>query len=222
LTQYEGRSKILLQLNNKEAPRPTSLSLPGNDTLNKGEQNYLLRRHFIPTTLLHTFAIRGGGIVGAWKYRIIIPLFVSGKLISWTARTITNNKDVPRYKNLSIDESIIDPKRILFNLDNSPGPGVMLLEGVFDVMRMGHNAICSFGTSLTQSQIKVLSQRYKRIYILFDNEKEAQQKAVRYGLQLTSIGVQTEIIDAFSDYNKNDAGELLPGEARKIKKELHL
>lgn len=49
------------------------------------------------------------------------------------------------------------------------------------------------------------------------NEKEAQDKARKLGLNLSSVGLEVEIIDAFGDFGKNDMAELTEKEVEKIK-----
>lgn len=51
-------------------------------------------------------------------------------------------------------------------------------------------------------------------------EKEAQEKAKKYGMQIASMGVEVEVVNAYEDFNKNDGGELTPDEVEIIKKEL--
>ena len=221
MRDYRGRN---IQLNNlnKKSKAIHRLELP-TDTFLPIERKYLKGRNFNPKHLHDKYKIVGGGMTGKWKYRIIIPLILNGKIVSWTARSILSKErlselDIPRYKNLSIEESIINPKETWYNLDNCHGDSVVILEGCFDVIRFGDNSICSLGTSVTQEQIRVIQSRFKKVYILFDNEKEAQEKARKLGLNLSSVGLEVEIIDAFGDFGKNDMAELTEKEVEKIKK----
>lgn len=225
IEQYQGRNSILNKLNKKKA-KAIKLELPTN-TFTPGERKYLKLRNFDPRFLHEKYKIVGGGISGKWKHRIIIPLIYEGKIVSWTGRSIFSKEKItelkiPRYKNLSIEESVIDPKSTLYNLDNCKKDTAVLTEGAFDVMRLGDDFFCSFGTELTQSQINIIKERFRKIYIMFDNEKEAQNKARKFGLQISSIGVEVEIVDAYSDFNKNDGGELNDQEVEIIRNELHL
>src|SRR5574344_1316716 len=161
------------------------------------------------------------------KNTIIIPLVLNGKIVSWTARTILSKQQqqklkIPRYKNLSIEQSVYPPKDLFYNLDNCKKKTAVLTEGAFDVIRMGDGFFCSFGTELTQSQISMIKERFTKIFIMFDNEEEAQAKARKFGLQIASIGVEVEIVDDYSDFNKNDGGELNEQEVSIIRKELGL
>lgn len=225
IQQYQGRNSLLNRLNKKQA-KATKIELPTNG-FTPAERQYLLSRNFSPRLLKEKYKIVGGGITGPWKYRIIIPLVLNDKIVSWTARTILSKQQqqenkIPRYKNLSIEQSVIDPKSILYNLDHCTEKTAVLTEGAFDVIRLGDGFMCSFGTELTQSQISIIKQRFEKIFIMFDNEKEAQEKARKFGMQIASIGVDVEIVDAYSDFNKNDGGELNEDEVRIIRKELGL
>lgn len=226
LIDYQGRTSLLSQLNGKKVAKAIKLELP-TDGFTQAERKYLLSRNFSPRQLHEKYGIVGGGLTGSWKYRIIIPLILGGRIVSWTGRSILSKEKIkelkiPRYKNLSIEQSVINPKSILYNLDNAVGKTVVLTEGAFDVMRLGDNFICSFGTELTQEQISVIHNRFQKIFIMFDNEPEAQVKARKFGLQLASVGCDVEIVDAYSDFNKNDGGELTPDEVKIIRKELNI
>ena len=226
IEQYKTRTIILNKLNDKKTTAVKNLVLP-TDTFTPIERKYLKSRNFNPSYLHKKYNVVGGGIVGDWKYRIIIPVIINGKIVSWTGRSILEKSKldelkIPRYKNLEIKKSVINPKECLFNLDNSKNKTVVLTEGPFDVMRLGDDFICSFGTSLTQSQIKEIRLRYDKVFIMFDSEIEAQQKARNYGQMLSSVGVDVEIVDAYSDFNKNDGGELNDEEVKIIRKELCL
>ena len=225
IEQYAGRNSVLNTLNKKQA-KATKLTLP-TDTFTSAERKYLKERNFSPKLLHEKYKIVGGGITGSWKYRIIIPLVLNGKIVSWTARTILSKQQqqklkIPRYKNLSIEQSVVDPKSVLYNLDHCEDKIAVLTEGAFDVIRMGDGFFCSFGTELTQSQISMIKQRFEKVFIMFDNEEEAQAKARKFGLQIASIGVEVELVDCYGDFNKNDAGELNEKEVQIIRHELGL
>lgn len=205
------------------------LNLPGFP-LNEQEKQYLINRGYNINYLINKFHIRGGGITGEWSYRIILPIYYKRVLVSWTGRTILSKEelkqykamgiDIPRYKNLDIENSVIAAKDIFFNLDNSTEDSVILVEGPFDVMKMGTQTICSLGTSTTREQELFLKTRYKNIFICFDNESSAQLKAKKLGMNLASIGLNVEVVNICEPFGKNDPGELSYNEVMEIKKEL--
>jgi DNA primase len=225
LSEYEGRNGVLQELNKKTA-KAKHLELP-SDSFTPAERKYLLSRNFSPRFLHEKYGVVGGGIAGRWKYRIIIPVYLNGKLVSWTGRSILDKqtlkeKKIPRYKNLSIEESVINIKECIFNIDNCRKNVAVLVEGSFDVMMLGDDFMCSMGTELTQNQIQTLSNRFKKIFIAFDNELEAQKKARKFGMELASIGVDVEVVNIYEDFGKNDGGELSDNEVKIIRKELGL
>jgi 5S rRNA maturation endonuclease (ribonuclease M5) len=204
-----------------------NLKMPGYESFTEVEKDYLERRGFFIPEVKRKFGIRGGGIAGEWSYRILIPIFYNGRLVSWTGRSILpkdilTQDNIPRYKNLSVEKSEINPKEIFFNLDNSRNDSVILVEGPFDVLKMGNDTICSLGTSVTSAQKLLLLKRYKKVFIAFDNEPAAQEKAKVLGKDLNSIGLEVEVVNICEDYGKNDPGELVKKEVAEIKKELGL
>lgn len=224
IPEYETRYRIGISHNEKKTSKIKTLELPGNDFTDI-ERQYLLKRKYNPKHLAEKYKIVGGGISGDWRYRIIIPLFFQNRLVSWTARSILSEKILkqtgqPRYKQLAIEKSIVDPKTIFYNLDNCKTSRLILMEGVFDVVRMGDNFACSFGTEITHTQIRFLKKNYSWVGILFDAEKGAQAKARKFALQLSALGMSVEVIDAFGDFGKKDAGELSPRQAAKLRGEL--
>lgn len=224
LDNYRGKNDLIYRLNDNKEIKNIKLELP-TDTFTPAERKYLKSRNFNPKELYEKYGVVGGGVTGRWKFRIIIPLIVGGKIVSWTGRSILSKEEIkelniPRYKNLSIDESVCDCKKMLFNIDHCTKKTAVLTEGAFDCFRLGDDFFCSFGTELTQAQISEIKNRFKKVFIMFDNEELAQKKAKRFGLQLSAVGVDVEIVDAYSDFDKNDGGELDPEEVEIIRKEL--
>jgi hypothetical protein len=223
LIDYQGVGETLSE---KKTSNIKYLELPTN-TFTKAERKYLKSRDFDPKYLYKKYRVVGGGIDGDWKFRIIVPVYYHGQLLSWTGRSILSKEklkqlDIPRYKNLSVEKSIKNIKELFFNIDNCKSDTVVLTEGAFDVLRFDGNAICSMGTELTESQINLLASRFRKIFILFDNEPEAQKKARKFGLQLSSIGIEIEVVNAYEDFGKNDMGECNREEIEIIKKELEI
>lgn len=221
LKDYAGKGEILPE---RKKSKIKYLELPTN-TFTPVERKYLKARGFSPSYLNKKYHIVGGGIYGDWKFRIILPIYYNGQLMSWTGRSILSKEklkqlDIPRYKNLAIEKSVKNPKELFFNLDNCRGKEVVLTEGPFDVLRFDGNAICSLGTELTEGQVSLLAERFEKVFILFDNEPEAQEKARKFGLQLSSIGIEVEVVNFYEDFNVNDMADCSKEQIAKIKKEL--
>lgn len=240
VSEYVKPFQFISKDTDKKVAKAEHLDLPGY-TLNEEESQYLRNRGFDVQYLKSRFKIRGGGKYGDWSYRIIIPIYYKRVLVSWTGRSILTREqikeyNIPRYKNLSIEQSVINPKSIFFNIDNSKNDSVMLVEGPMDVMKMGSDCICSLGTSMTREQELFLKQNYKTIFICFDNEPAAQEKAKKVGTNLASIGLNIEVVNICEPFvkeeifdeekqewikiYKNDPGELSYDEVAEIRKEL--
>lgn len=217
VTAYSDETVIRAKLNKKQ-PQATSLTLP-EEPLKKMEKQYLRNRNFDPEYLMNKYNLFSGGITGEWKYRIMIPLFLHGKLVSWTSRDITGEQKL-RYKTLSIEESVIDPKTIFYNLDNAKKDRVVICEGPFDVMRMGDGFVCSFGSSMEESQLIAIRRLFTHVFFLFDDEPDAQNKAKKYAEKLAVMGrVQVEVLNLETG---DDPGALNDDEVKYIRKELGL
>ena len=214
LKAYDDGLQSRVSLNRKVA-RASVLSLPGAP-LNPVEKAYLRDRGFRPGVLEKKYQVRGGGIAGDWKYRIIIPLIFRGRVVSWTARDITGRSDI-RYKTLPIEESVINPKTIFYNTDNVPGRRVAVVEGPFDFIRMGDGFVSASGTSMTSAQLAFLARNYDEIFFVYDPEPLAQARARKYGEELAVMGKRVEILDTESD---RDPGDETPENVERIRREI--
>lgn len=205
--------------NDRRVALAEKLVLPSSG-LNWAERKYLAGRNFKPSHLVRKYGVCGGGIAGRWRYRVIIPLYMDGVLVSWVARSILPKgiieaNRIPRYKNLSVEESVVNPKETFFNLDHCGRVGVMV-EGTFDVMRLGDGFFCSLGTTLTNAQVALAARRFDKVTIVFDDEGEAQRKAVKFAGQLAAVGVETAVCNAYKVYGVNDGAELTGAQAEEI------
>ncbi len=113
----------------------------------------------------------------------------------------------------------MDPKSVLYNLDNATGRRVCLVEGPADVWRMGDGFVCSFGTDVTQAQVRLLS-RYKEVFIMFDPEPEARIKARKVAEELSILGGGTDVWLVDMEEYRCDPGDLTEEQAQKLRREL--
>lgn len=212
LYEYSGRSLVFDNI--KKKTNASKIVLPGKELMEM-HRKYLLRRNFDPDYLIEKYKIRGTGIAGYWKYRIMIPIYYNNQLVSYQGRDITNKQKL-RYLSLSPEKSVMNIKNVLYNSNNCNKVSIIVLEGVTDVWRFGDDCVCTFGTSVTEMQVNLLSQ-YENIFFIFDSEKEAQQKAKKTALKLSSLGCNTEVIDL---QISGDPGSMNVDEVNYIKKEL--
>lgn len=214
---YSVRKIALLNSEKKSFAKVKQIELPGTKKLGKACRKYITQRGFNPDYLVEKYGIQDGGISGEWKYRIVIPIVLDEKIVSFQARDYTGRQQL-RYKNCKDANSIVSLKNTLYNIDNCNEYYIAIVEGVFDCWKFGDNFCASFGTSMTENQISLLYS-YKKIYFLFDNELEAQDKATNYARKLAAFGKEVEVIGLDMDENK-DAADLSFKQAKEIIREL--
>ncbi len=219
LKQYSGYSSSLRNKLNKKKII-LDIQLPGGP-LEEMHKKYLLKRKFDPDFLAEKYGIQGEGITGDWKFRVIIPIIYLGRTVSFQGRDITGKAKL-RYITLSKEKSIIDPKNILYNLDNCKKSTILLVEGVFDCWRIGDDCAATLGTSMTENQIALLTNKYKRIIFLFDPEKTAQKRAVTFGKSLYDLGGYGATIEKLDTELDHDPGDMTKEEVKMVKQTVGL
>ncbi len=173
-------------------------------------RNFLRSRGFNAKYLVEKYDLRSDGD------NIVIPIYYHNEIVSYQTRNIYKKQ----YKMCSNNEAIIPTKDILYNLDNCKKDYIIIVEGVFDVFRLGDDSASTFGTSYTTKQLSILSENYKYVIIMFDNEKEAQKQARKLGAELTMLGTEVLIEDYLQICGVKDAGELTSAQAKFYKQGL--
>jgi hypothetical protein len=137
--------------------------------------------------LVQRFGLRYA-LRGLFSYRVIVPVYYRGKLVTWTGRAIGNDK--LRYRTLSpnpdnalqagLPQAVASIKHMLLDYDRASQGGrtLVVVEGPFDAMRIsffGHrhaiNAVALFGKQATPEQLDLLAElipRYRRTVSLLD------------------------------------------------------
>jgi len=183
LSLITGRSEkemflLLRPLFDLPAPRKVKtsgkLSLPPHSDLLPQHHRYLERRGFAPSEIESLWGVKGIGNSSRLSWRLLIPIFYEGEIVSWTTRSIGNHS--ARYINAKPDQEKISAKSILYGLDHCSPKAILLVEGPTDVWRIGPGAAAVMGTAYTESQIEILS-RFPVRYICFDREPQAQRRA---------------------------------------------
>lgn len=105
---------------------------------------------------------------GGYAYRIIVPIYVDGELVTYIGRDYTWRSDL-RYKNCPVKDSIYTPKQILYPLDDFKGRHLRLVEGVTDRWRLGSIAMAIMTSKLSREQrALIISLKIDAISIIFD------------------------------------------------------
>lgn len=172
----------------REKPLPQGLRrLDSASSLASSFLDYLKEeRGFDDPTLVATRFDLHYALTGDYARRIVMPVYIDGKLISWVGRAV--GKAVVRYKT---DDSG-DLKKVVANwsylMQAHPDSLLLVGEGPFDYMKLAWygepkniQATCTFGTSYTQAQVAVLVKlvrKFRKTLIVYD------QSASVYGAKL--------------------------------------
>ena len=180
---------------------------------------YLRYRGFTdPEKIIRKYKLRSVYTTGKYKFRIIIPIMLNKKIVSFTSRDITGLQD-PKYKHASPEESAIDVKRIIYNYDTvTTGSDAILVEGPIDVWKLGDKTISLLGIHHTEEQIlSIKNKKIRNLFILFDNDKAGVAGAKRMAGIISPLVKSVEIV-TFNTIK--DPGELKEEEAEILKREL--
>lgn len=158
---------------------------------------------------------------GFWQDRIIIPYYQDGMLVTWTARAVANA--TIRYRDLSLDESILGPKETLFNFDCIEGGGntLVIVEGPMDALKLdfygrplGVRSVALSTNTVKDAQAFLLQaavDKFKRVVIMLDNATGLGiMDSMRMKQALYFLG---NIAISPVPAGRKDAGDLLPNEA---------
>ena len=161
--------------------------------------DYLIGRSISPT-MVRTYGI-GYCRVGSMKGRVVIPIRLFGKDRGWIARSIY---DLARRKYMN--STNVHTSRLLFNLDAVAAAGgdkAVLVEGVFDALRIPDLAVATFGKKISGSQFSLLRRAgFRKLVFCYDGD--ATSDAKRY----------SEMVPWYSDcYTASLPSEYDPGNA---------
>jgi len=129
--------------------------------------DYLSRRGFDNDVIgWHDLRFASSGNYGG---RIIIPICLDFKVVSFTSRDYTG-KQKNRYKHAPLYMSSKRIKDLLYNYDSAKSfDHIYILEGPTDVWRMGEDSVAVFRSALSSEQRNLLiSLKPKSVTIVFD------------------------------------------------------
>lgn len=175
-------------------------------------KRYLRGRGFDPAELETLWKIQGlGRDAGRLAWRVLIPIFLESKPVSWTTRSITDSGQ--RYLSAPSEKEAVPHKHLLYGEDYC-GLSVIVVEGPFDVWKIGPGAVCVFGTTLSDEQVSRLS-RFPYRYVCLDAQPSGQKAAERLCRQLATLPGETYNVVLESGKDPSRASEK---ELRKLKK----
>src|SRR6266478_5160477 len=144
---------------------------------------------------------QGGRLFDRFRRRITFPISnESGKIVAFGARALGD--DQPKYLN-SPETPIYSKSNILYHLDRAK-EGMrrqdlaILVEGYMDaigVARAGiSNVVASCGTSLAESQVKLLARFTRRVVVNYDPDAAGQAATERSIVLLLEQGFDVRVL----------------------------
>ena len=195
--------------------RSTSIKLPSLAVkeLLPPYRKFLEKRGFKPDYIFNKYNLLCSGPIGKYKHRLIAPFYYKKQLVTFTGRDITGKAKIP-YKNLPAIESILSTKQTLYNIQNC-SEAVIVVEGITDVWKIGDNCCATMGIKWTYTQLGMLSV-FKRVFILYDTEKKAQESAERMYSDLSLIVSHVERLKL----DLGDPGDMNKDDIKHLRKEV--
>ena len=162
------------------------------------------------------FKSRNGGYIDRFCDRLMFPIIdTRGNVIAFGARTLSGQ--TPKYINTS-DTMVFKKSSNLFALNfavKSEEKNFILTEGYMDVISLHQagfkNAIATLGTSLTASQVKIISRYCEEVLISYDSDLPGQKASERAINLLKSNGMKVKVI---SIPNYKDPDEFLKAQGK--------
>ncbi len=137
-----------------------------------------------------------------FRRRVIFPIArETGKIVAFGARTL--GEEQPKYLN-SPETPIYTKSRTLYNLDRAGNyirraDFAVLVEGYMDVIAVTsagiENVVASCGTSLTESQVRLLARYSRRIVVNYDPDTAGAAGVERSLGLLLEEGFQCRVLE---------------------------
>lgn len=172
-------------------PEATALP-PGTTHPSEYHRRFLQGRGLSPEPIFRDWGVLGTGPAGPYKLRLIIPVRFDGRVVSWDSRDITDRAPA-RYMACPGDQETVPRKHLLYGEDLAVGKTVIIVEGPLDAWAVGPGAVATFGTGFTSHQVKRL-KRWKRRFILYDNDEAGREGAERLAAACASLPGDTYIL----------------------------
>ena len=126
---------------------------------------------------------------GEYKGRVIVPSFDDqGDLNYFIARTYSN--DFPKYKNPKVSKALMIFNELTINF-NHP---IVIVEGVFDAMRVGNNAVPILGSTIKSDHLlfQRIVENKTPVYIALDADAYKKEKKIielflNYGISVKKV-----------------------------------
>lgn len=217
--KYGGKSHVKSAVTVRVGHKKFRLP-PSTAPMNDRHKRYLTKRKFDPEVIEKIWNVQGTGPISlmdgiSFSHRLVIPIYWEDRIVSFQTRDITAKHSL-RYITCPEQREIIKHKHIFYQaIPTKDSDACICVEGVTDAWRFGYGAIATFGIKYTKYQVREISKRFKKVFVVFDDDPQAIKQSEKLTAELILRGV-----DAYSIKIQGDPGDMAQTDADTLKKEL--
>ena len=217
--KYGGKSHVKSAVTVRVGQKKFRLP-PSTAPMNDRHKRYLTKRKFDPEVIEKIWDVQGTGPISlmdgiSFSHRLVIPIYWENRIVSFQTRDITAKHSL-RYITCPEQREIVKHKHIFYQaIPTKDSDACICVEGVTDAWRFGYGAIATFGIKYTKYQVREISKRFKKVFVVFDDDPQAIKQSEKLTAELILRGV-----DAYSIKIQGDPGDMAQTDADTLKKEL--
>lgn len=188
--------------------RKRVLELIGSKIPSQIHIDYLTNRRYCVEELIDKWDLRFTLDHESHGYRIIFPIWYDGRYVSYVGRDVSGVHP-KKYLTCFPENEVVSNKDCVWGVQRATKGTVIVVEGVFDAIRIGEGVIATLGTSTNLKQAQEIAKRFKSSYILFDNEADAQARARKFAETLGALNPNHKSrVISINNPDINDPSEL--------------
>jgi len=120
----------------------------------RNAKRYLFFKRNIAAQRVEQFNLHYG-YGGEQAYRIVVPMYFGGRLMTYTGRDFTDRSPL-RYKACRTENCVLLPTEFMYGLDEFEGRRAVVVEGAFDSIAMGNGTLAASTNKLSFKQKAML------------------------------------------------------------------
>ncbi len=144
--------------------------------------------------------------VGEYMNRMVIPVTLNGQLVSYQAADLTRRAQ-SKYKAAPGDIAEINNYLYRWDMIDWRKGYIVIVEGILDAWRFGDNALCTFGTHLTDRQKKLIIQSHvKKVIMCWDGD--AWEKSLQHAEELNTFVPEVAVVHFPIEHDPDSYGKV--------------
>lgn len=186
---------------------PENVKIPLVEELNGKCFTYLEKRGFDTFQLIRDYRIKSTKTPCFFegidlKCRIFIPIYWKNTLVSWQTRAVVDTSKL-RYITCPAAFEVIPHKEIIYGIPlKRPPEKAIITEGIPDSWKFGEYGFSTFGVNYTKEQVRIISSMFRKVFVLFDNDKIGRTQARKLTKELHFRGI--DALDCTKHYLSED------------------